>query len=506
MEKLIGLTILSVLGSIAPVMAQERDLDLSALFPKGLEAAPAAAGSCDGIGDGIWNGCRGTGCHVCTEKLTGFDCYFLNHPDCVLNTTCAGQFYSCDAACPPPTAADRCAATTCDGIGDGLWNGCRGNGCAVCAEKTLQYSCYLQNHPGCNLNLTCAGQFYSCDAACPPPTHLDICSTSCLTDTCFTCYRPAAGVDADVDQVPDSLEYDLAHQYFPAALLQGFDDDLEESYFYLNRAMPYTITPIAVAGTTCDETFECLELRIGLAYRYDTGDTFLGITSHPGDSEFYAVLVRRTVPWSAAQTNAASWQMIRDFTAAHWGETADSVQGQYSLCGPTSCSPMTQTGCNANPSYCSWFAGFCSGAVGNDFESCGNLQDQESCAFAGGSCRWLPAGCGARLNWKCYSSVPVTTARTLYVSEGKHGTYHTKGECDSGGLFGADACPFNQYNLRSYKRQWLQNVGSSAHPTLDTTMQHPNFCALYDVWGGAKFAGATEYSKHFNIGLSWVVP
>lgn len=376
----------------------------------------------------------------------------------------------------------------------------------MCAEKLAGYDCYLQNHPGCQLNLTCAGQFYSCDAACPPPTALDRCSTTCLTDTCFNCHRPAAAVDTDADQVPDALEYDLAHLYFPNALLQGFDDDLEESYFWLNRAMPYTVAGYAAAGTTCDEAFECLELRFGLAYRYDTGDTFLGITSHPGDSEFYGALVRRTAPWSTAQSSPSSWQLIRDFTAAHWGESSDSVQGQYGLCGPSSCNGLGQSQCNANPSYCSWFPGFCSGGVGANYESCGNQPDQESCAFAGGSCRWLPAGCGARLNWKCYSATAVTGARTIYVAEGKHAAYHTKGECDSGGFFGADACPHNQYNLRSYKRQWLQNVGSTTHPALDATMQHPNFCALYGVWSGARFAESTEYSKHFTIGLGWVVP
>lgn len=117
MRKIFGLAVLMLAGALSAATAQEPDLET--LFAD-LEAAPAAAGACDGIGDGIWNGCRGTGCHVCTEKLTGYDCYFLNHPDCVLNTTCAGQFYSCDAACPPPTPADRCATTTCDGIGDGL--------------------------------------------------------------------------------------------------------------------------------------------------------------------------------------------------------------------------------------------------------------------------------------------------------------------------------------------------------------------------------------------------
>ena len=61
---------------------------------------------CDGT-PGQWNGCRGTGCFVCAEKLTEFPRYFQNHPACVKNDTCAGQFFTCNASCPAPTDADR---------------------------------------------------------------------------------------------------------------------------------------------------------------------------------------------------------------------------------------------------------------------------------------------------------------------------------------------------------------------------------------------------------------
>lgn len=99
---------LLVVASAGTAAAQEPLADLG-----------LAAGPCDGIGDGTWNGCRGTGCHVCQEQLAGYDCYFQNHPGCILNTTCAGQFYDCDAACPAPTAADRCTDGT-DVDGDGI--------------------------------------------------------------------------------------------------------------------------------------------------------------------------------------------------------------------------------------------------------------------------------------------------------------------------------------------------------------------------------------------------
>jgi hypothetical protein len=62
---------------------------------------------CNGT-PGQWAGCRGNGCAVCAEKLTNYPCYFQNHPSCVRNDTCAGQFYTCNAACPAPTAADAC--------------------------------------------------------------------------------------------------------------------------------------------------------------------------------------------------------------------------------------------------------------------------------------------------------------------------------------------------------------------------------------------------------------
>ncbi len=167
-------------------------VSLSGLFPT----------VCDGIGDDTWNGCRANGCAVCEEKLVGYDCYFENHPQCVLNTTCAGRFFDCDAACPEPTEADRCV---CDGIGDGTWDGCRGNGCAVCAEKVVPYDCYFENHPDCVLNETCAGWFFDCDRACPPPSEYDFCEVcdgigdgiwrGCRGNGCAVCEEKLGGYD-----------------------------------------------------------------------------------------------------------------------------------------------------------------------------------------------------------------------------------------------------------------------------------------------------------------------
>jgi hypothetical protein len=62
-------------------------------------------GSCGGADDG-WVACRGTGCAPCKEHVDAYPRYFTNHPKCVRNTTCNGEFYRCSANCPAPTAAD----------------------------------------------------------------------------------------------------------------------------------------------------------------------------------------------------------------------------------------------------------------------------------------------------------------------------------------------------------------------------------------------------------------
>ncbi len=77
-------------------------------LPSGMWSACLTADpTCTGAG-GSYTGCRGTGCSVCTDLLTTYDCYFENHPSCVPNPTCAGLYYTCSPGCPAPTAADRC--------------------------------------------------------------------------------------------------------------------------------------------------------------------------------------------------------------------------------------------------------------------------------------------------------------------------------------------------------------------------------------------------------------
>lgn len=54
-----------------------------------------------------WDGCRGSGCAVCSEVIDAYPKYFEHHRNCSRNTTCAGQFFRCSSNCPPPTDADR---------------------------------------------------------------------------------------------------------------------------------------------------------------------------------------------------------------------------------------------------------------------------------------------------------------------------------------------------------------------------------------------------------------
>jgi hypothetical protein len=60
---------------------------------------------CSGT-SGNWDGCRGSGCWVCSEAVMGFPKYFQNHPHCAKNDTCMNVFYTCNSKCPPPSAAD----------------------------------------------------------------------------------------------------------------------------------------------------------------------------------------------------------------------------------------------------------------------------------------------------------------------------------------------------------------------------------------------------------------
>jgi hypothetical protein len=81
--------------------------------------------TCEGVA-GQWQGCRGTGCSVCSELVASYPCYFQNHPNCASNDICGGLYFTCSDACPAPTQADTCepppscsAVASCSGAGGG---------------------------------------------------------------------------------------------------------------------------------------------------------------------------------------------------------------------------------------------------------------------------------------------------------------------------------------------------------------------------------------------------
>jgi len=66
--------------------------------------------ACDGAPDyetGAWDGCRGSGCSVCSDVIDAYPHYFEHHRNCSRNTTCGGYHYRCSSNCPAPTDADR---------------------------------------------------------------------------------------------------------------------------------------------------------------------------------------------------------------------------------------------------------------------------------------------------------------------------------------------------------------------------------------------------------------
>lgn len=185
----------------------------------GILSGTATAQQCNGT-PGQWQGCRGTGCSVCWEKVSAYPYYFINHPSCIPNSNCQGLYFTCNAACPAPSSSDL----QCNGTPGG-WQGCRGTGCSVCSELVANYPCYFQNHPTCIPNSNCQGRYFTCNAACPPPTEADKCtpppctaSASCSNagggfvscsgsnNSCFAIDDCYASCDGQVHSCPNPQE------------------------------------------------------------------------------------------------------------------------------------------------------------------------------------------------------------------------------------------------------------------------------------------------------------
>ncbi len=132
---------------------------------QGTDASCAPAGD----GDETWPGCYvGQPCSVCASTIRNYPLYLLRHPQCESFYACDhGTQSDCSSDCPRPGPADQCDGTL------GNWKGCRGLGCYVCTELTVDYPNYFVNHPFCISNSTCDGQYFTCSAACPKPTDAD---------------------------------------------------------------------------------------------------------------------------------------------------------------------------------------------------------------------------------------------------------------------------------------------------------------------------------------------
>lgn len=112
----------------------------------------------------------------------------------------------CSGSCPGPgtppssgvTIPPNPDALMCDGASNG-WTACRGSGCYACREKIAPYPLYLINHPYCQPNDSCGGQFYTCSNNCPPPTSADLCDgtpgtwSGCRGTGCYVCSELVAG-------------------------------------------------------------------------------------------------------------------------------------------------------------------------------------------------------------------------------------------------------------------------------------------------------------------------
>jgi hypothetical protein len=178
-------------GDASPLDAQQQDVvsppdtgpgvctpnDTRSCGTSGTQTCGPTGYWCNCIGDapqtctgtGTFAGCRGDGCYVCQEKLTGFSCYFKNHPNCALNTTCAGSFFACSTQCPAPTSEDSC---TCVSAPTG-WQECGNTACSVCTDQTQNYACYFLNHPTCLKENNCTNQRIACSQYCPAPVAQD---------------------------------------------------------------------------------------------------------------------------------------------------------------------------------------------------------------------------------------------------------------------------------------------------------------------------------------------
>jgi hypothetical protein len=89
-----------------------------------------------------------------------------------------------DAECDPrpfrdeelPCLRDEFSSQRCSETPSTNWQGCRATGCGVCPDALQalgEYPFYFENHPCCDRNETCDGDYYPCSSVCPEPDPLD---------------------------------------------------------------------------------------------------------------------------------------------------------------------------------------------------------------------------------------------------------------------------------------------------------------------------------------------
>jgi hypothetical protein len=229
----------------------------------------------------------------------------------------------------------------------------------------------------------------------------------------------------------------------------------------------------------------CIQIVYGMAYHFDCGafpgGGCSGADWHLGDSEFYIALAKRNSAWSTAKTHPADWQLIGDFTSAHFGTSGG-------IC-PAESSDAARYGVNAKD--CFTLYGYNYSACLADTDCKMNYMSTPHCE---NNC--FSIGLGARSSYT-----------TIYVSQGKHGMYHSVSACSGGGCAGTDSCNANSgIDLRTGKTCFnLQNVGNSnASTAFKRTIRTPNTSVDdYNVWGGTKFGDASPYLRPFNSTVAW---
>jgi hypothetical protein len=392
-------------------------------------------------------------------------------------------------ACPKPLCSDVCSCVT----------SCATECCTNATETGIRTTCGARASSPCPGKLACTCGNGVCDGS-ETSANCEKDCPECATggtdpNGCgYSCTKPAAGEDRDADLVPDQLEYLLAHKFFPNMLASW--DVADKRQFYANypatTTIPYSVRLLGqytTVGPCAASKNLCIQITYGMAYLWDCGDdpgnTCNGISRHLGDSEFYIAVVKRTMDWETAKTRPSAWQLIVDFTSAHYGTDSLVCSPDSSILGRYGGVPKT-----------------CYSTYGSDATRCNQDGDCQMNYMSTPHCenRCSPP-------W-AVGSAPLATRTTLYISEGKHANYHSLNQCENGSCT-FDACPNHNINLRDGKKcHTLQNVGNPNNFAAFThTIHRPGSVKEdYDIWGHAdknEFGVASRYYDPFNTTL-WI--